>query len=452
MSKIGIGITTRNRKEIFRRTLEHIEKFSEKDAKIIVVEDSDEKKRLGVARAKNKCLYLLRECDHIFLFDDDLYPIKQGWEKFYIEAAEKTGFSHFCLTYEDQIFFNVTDREECNGVKLKYHAQPQGFMMYIGKECLEKVGGFDTSFGIYGGEHANYSWRAKNLGVSPRHATDIEGSNEYFYSMDLSEKIESSISQEERKISEKQRKSVKEFSSQKLPFAFERIVILGSGILAQEIEKVTGWPTLSRKDGLNFQKIESYKDLIEPYDTIVNCIACTDTYSTEREKHWETNYRGVVDLVDHCNLKEKKLVHFSSDYVYENSVSEVSESEIPIHGNTWYAYTKLLGDSYIELRSRNYLILRGSHKPTPFAYPRAWNDVRGNFDYIDVMTNLYVSLIQKGYKGLYNVGTDTKTVYEMALQTNSDVMPIDSPPQAPKDVTMNLEKMRKALNKQEGSL
>ena len=34
---------------------------------------------------------------------------------------------------------------------------------------------------------------------------------------------------------------------------------------------------------------------------------------------------------------------------------EASENDIPIHGNNWYSYTKLLADAYIELKSKNYL-------------------------------------------------------------------------------------------------
>jgi len=111
---IGIGITTRNREEIFRKTLANIKKFIPANARLVVVDDnSDEpkknldvdeyfyfKERVGIAKSKNKCLELLEDCDHIFLYDDDFYPVKKGWEKIYINTAKLIGCHHLCFTFD----------------------------------------------------------------------------------------------------------------------------------------------------------------------------------------------------------------------------------------------------------------------------------------------------------------------------------------------------------------
>ena len=163
-----------------------------------------------------------------------------------------------------------------------------------------------------------------------------------------------------------------------------QIVVLGDGLLGSEIVNQTGWDYISRKkDNIDFTDIDSWWELLLPYDTIINCIAYTKTYDTNKKLHWDVNYKAVSVLVDYCNTHNKKLVHISTDYVYTNSVNEASEEDVPVHGNNWYSYTKLLADAYIELKSKNYLICRETHKPNPFPYEIAWIDQIGNFDYVN---------------------------------------------------------------------
>jgi dTDP-4-dehydrorhamnose reductase len=222
-------------------------------------------------------------------------------------------------------------------------------------------------------------------------------------------------------------------------------VILGNGLLGSEIYKQTGWDIISRKkNGFDFRDLSSYENLLKDYDVIINCIANTNTYSENKEEHWDVNYKGVVDLVDFCNKWKIKLVHISTDYVYTNSIPNASENDIPIHGNNWYSYTKLLGDAYIELKSNDYLICKGTHKPNPFPYNNAWIDQVGNFDYVNVIANLIIKLIQNNNIGIFNVGTEIKSIYELAIQTNQ-IEASYRPSKAPANTTMNLTKLKNAI-------
>jgi len=212
------------------------------------------------------------------------------------------------------------------------------------------------------------------------------------------------------------------------------VAILGDGLLGSQLESITNWDVISRKrDNFDLADSSTFNLLLETFDgmlqkskysTVVNCIANTDTYSTDRQSHWEVNYKGVAELVEFCNKWNIKLVHISSDYVYANSTGIPSEESIPVHQETFYAYTKLLADGYIELRSNDYLIIRTTHKPTPFPYSTAWIDQIGNFDYVDNIAPLIVEVVNKDVKGILNLGTPTKSMYSLALQTNLDVEPV----------------------------
>ena len=232
------------------------------------------------------------------------------------------------------------------------------------------------------------------------------------------------------------------------------ILILGDGLLGSELSNQTGWKALSRsRDGFDITNTDTYTKLLSDYDgmmqyckysTIVNCIANTDTYSTDRKSHWEVNYKGVANLVDFCNKWNIKLIHISTDYVYANSSGLPTEEDIPVHQETYYAYTKLLTDGYVELRCNDYLIVRTTHKPLPFPYDKAWIDQVGNFDYVTVTASLIQKLIEKSVTGIINVGTELKTVFDLAKQTQDTVQPSLVPfDLIPKNTTMNLDKLAK---------
>lgn len=224
-----------------------------------------------------------------------------------------------------------------------------------------------------------------------------------------------------------------------------KVLVLGDGLLGTEIIKQTNWNFLSRKkdniDATNFQK---WSHLLFGYDVVVNCIAHTDTYSNDRELHWEINYKFVSNLTKFCNKKNIKLVHISTDYIYTNSIENATENDVPVHLPTWYGYTKLIGDAHVQLKSKNYLICRLSHKPTPFPYEKAWFDIKTNCDYVDVISELVVKLINNGANGIYNVGTKTKSIYDLALMTKV-VEPINKPEYVPENTTMSLDRLNNTI-------
>lgn len=205
----------------------------------------------------------------------------------------------------------------------------------------------------------------------------------------------------------------------------ENILVLGDGLLGSEIIKQTGWDYLSQdKDNIdaanNFIGLMKILDDIKP-DVIVNCIGYTNTYDPEKKKHWDLNYKFVVNLADYCDNRDIDLVHISTDYIFANSTGgSAKEDDIPVHQETWYAYTKLLSDGYVQL-IQNYLLIRCSFKPTPFPYEKAFNNVMGNFDYVDVIAGQIIDLIKEERKGIWNVGTDFKSIYDLAVKTKPEI-------------------------------
>lgn len=221
-----------------------------------------------------------------------------------------------------------------------------------------------------------------------------------------------------------------------------KVLILGDGLLGKELINQSKWDYVSRKkDKLDITNIKHLENIISNYNVVVNCIANTNTYSNDKEKHWEINYKFVYDLINICNSKDIKLIHISTTYLYDGSVPNASEEDVPVHSANWYGYTKLLGDGLVQLLSNDYLICRCTHKPKPFPYDSAWIDQVGNFDYVDKISKIMIDLINDNRTGIYNVGTELKTMYELAKETKEDVKPTFAPQKAPKNISTNMDKL-----------
>jgi len=177
--KIGIGITTYGNRKT--PALEMIRKYTP-NAKIVTVDCK------GIAKAKNMCLALLDDCEHIFLADDDTFPIVDKWYEPYINA----GIPNLCYTFDRKVLSIK------NG--LKEHELPCGCMIYINRKCLDVVGGFDEDFTCYAYEHVNYSQRVFNAGLQYAPFLDVVDSHLLIHSMDEHKEIKSSVSQSERSL------------------------------------------------------------------------------------------------------------------------------------------------------------------------------------------------------------------------------------------------------------
>lgn len=195
--RIGIGITTRNRPKVLAQALEAWEKYLPDGAELVIVDDaSDEpadgatyrfEQNVGVARAKNKCLELLtdRGVEHLFLFDDDTWPVTEDWWQPYVESSEP----HLMHAWGD-IHYQTGD--------LIGYQWPKGCMLYAERRVLDRVGGMDPVFGLWGCEHMSWSDRIHNAGLTTCRYQDVPDSHELIKSLDRFGDVESSVPLEVR--------------------------------------------------------------------------------------------------------------------------------------------------------------------------------------------------------------------------------------------------------------
>lgn len=92
---------------------------------------------------------------------------------------------------------------------------------------------------------------------------------------------------------------------------------------------------------------------------LMNAAAYTnvDGAEKEREQAYNLNVMAVANLVEWCSEFDVKLVHFSTDQVFDGTTRAPRTEDEPAHPSNYYAETKFLGEKEAA-RDPNNLILR----------------------------------------------------------------------------------------------
>ena len=144
---IAVCITTRNRYEVFKKTLFMHGKFRPDNSSLFVVDDASDKpiriggnffrfdENVGVATAKNKCLELADKwgADHIFLFDSDCHPISPDWHLPYINSGQKHLMYNFRLPNKPKTDMQEIHRDD----KITAWTHTRGALLYIHRSVLD---------------------------------------------------------------------------------------------------------------------------------------------------------------------------------------------------------------------------------------------------------------------------------------------------------------------------
>ena len=210
-TNIGIAVSTYNRPGVLAKTLEKIIEFTP-GAYIVVIDDASpepatvpegihlirNEKNSGIAVSKNKGIEALMDegCTHLFLFDDDAFPLVEDWWVPYVESPEP----HLMYMFED-----LAGANKLRDVKVLYDdgvhrsfTGPRGVMLYAHRSVIDAVGGMDLIYGRWGYEHGDWSNRIHHAGLTTWRFADIVGSDKLIYSLDEHEKVQRSVTNTDR--------------------------------------------------------------------------------------------------------------------------------------------------------------------------------------------------------------------------------------------------------------
>ena len=122
--------------------------------------------------------------------------------------------------------------------------------------------------------------------------------------------------------------------------------------------------TFTGSEDLDITNAEAVKVFFKQnsFDAILNCAAYTavDKAEDEPEKADDVNHLGVKYIVENCERKNIKLIHISTDYVFDGTSGLPYKESDPISPIGIYGKTKQLGEQAIQNSSLNAVIIRTS--------------------------------------------------------------------------------------------
>ena len=149
-----------------------------------------------------------------------------------------------------------------------------------------------------------------------------------------------------------------------------KILVTGSnGQLAKEVKVVSsGYPQyqflFTTKEELPVENTEAVKSFFgkNKIDYCINCAAYTavDKAESEKEKAFLINADAVGELGNICRQHQSKLIHISTDYVYDGSLHQPLKEVNAVGPVNIYGESKLKGEQLALEKNTSTLIIRTS--------------------------------------------------------------------------------------------
>lgn len=201
-TKIGVGIITCNRPDYLKGLLDTLIPCTDTIDELVVVNDGQpvdvklfkgewvlNETNLGVGKSKNKALkhLLSKNCDYLFLIEDDMLILDKNIFNKYIEAYKLSGIHHFNygpgspFNRKQDIQFDLHNRhllkqdsevnpkliiEYSKDIKVALYEHTVAMFSFFTREVLEKVGLIDEDF-YNAWEHVDHTYRIIKAGYHP---------------------------------------------------------------------------------------------------------------------------------------------------------------------------------------------------------------------------------------------------------------------------------------------
>jgi dTDP-4-dehydrorhamnose reductase len=212
-------------------------------------------------------------------------------------------------------------------------------------------------------------------------------------------------------------------------------------------------PSSSSVNILEPAVLKQFLETFKP-DVVLHLAAYTDVAKAEQQKElcWKVNVEGTRNVARAANAIGARLVHISSDYVFDGERGNYLESDTPNPSN-YYSLTKVVAEE-ASRAAHNVLIVRTSFKESIWRYPMAFMDQFTSADYVDVIAEelaLLLSHLELVQTDVLNLVTNRKSVFELAARRNPTVQPgsrLNAKVHIPADVSLNIsqwEQLKKSF-------
>ena len=107
---------------------------------------------------------------------------------------------------------------------------------------------------------------------------------------------------------------------------------------------------------------------LQPFDGIINCAAYTHVDQAEEESNLAhlVNVKGIKNIIDFAQEKALTVIHFSTDYVFDGSITKPYKENFPTQPLNFYGDSKFQGEEIVKKASCPHIIFRLSWMFSPF--------------------------------------------------------------------------------------
>jgi dTDP-4-dehydrorhamnose reductase len=95
-------------------------------------------------------------------------------------------------------------------------------------------------------------------------------------------------------------------------------------------------------------------------DIVINTAAYTnvDGCETAKDECFAVNAEAVINIADACRDKNIRIVHFSTDYVFDGTAKQPYKEDHQCNPINTYGASKMAGERYLRSLSENYVLIR----------------------------------------------------------------------------------------------
>lgn len=201
-------------------------------------------------------------------------------------------------------------------------------------------------------------------------------------------------------------------------------------------------PRSSELEISDAQNVQRVLEGFQP-NVVLHMAAYTDVGKAEleRERCWAINVGGTRNIAQASASVGARLVHISTDYVFDGERGMYKEADTPNPSN-FYSLSKTVAEEAARAAPKS-LIVRTSFKDALWKYPLAFADQYTGADYTDVIaTELELLLVhlETIQDRVLHVVTERKSILELAQRRNPNVQPgsrLSSKVHIPPDVSLD---------------
>ncbi len=174
-------------------------------------------------------------------------------------------------------------------------------------------------------------------------------------------------------------------------------------------------------DNLDITDAQAVAKVVGPgVKWVVNCAAYTLVDAAEEHEALanEVNGHAVGRMAERCKAVGAKLLHYSTDYVFDGRATEPYRTDHPRSPVNAYGRSKALGEELLEQSGAEYLLVRGSWLYAPWGQNfvltmrnlaksrdslRVVDDQRGRPTDSRRLAEVSLALAEAGHRGTFHV-------------------------------------------------